>query len=75
VVQAIDAYPTEVELCISSNEPERLRAALKGWGNPDWVCGWEEYLEHPYHLAHVHRQQMVSAAKNPGPPATVSPAH
>ena len=66
VVQAIDAYPTKVDLCISSNRPERLRAALMSWGNPDWVCGWEQAMLHPYHLAHVHRQQMASAAKNPG---------
>ena len=65
-MQTVAAYPTEVTLCISSNRQDRLRVVTERWGYSDVVCGWDEYLAHPYHLAHVHRQQMVAAAQNPG---------
>ena len=66
----ISHYPTTVTMCIISNRPELLRQAIREWGSgaDHWVCGTNQTLLDPLHLAFVHRTYMEQAFKNKGMP-------
>ena len=68
MLSTIETYPTAVAVCIISNEPQRLRAAMDGWADPRTVCGTTEDLGHPFELTFLSRKYMESAALDPGGP-------
>ncbi|CAL8471660.1 g11202 [Coccomyxa elongata] len=67
VLTTIAHYPTNVTMCIISNRPELLQLAIKHWavGADQWVCGTDEVLSNPLHLAFVHRAYMERAFSVP----------
>lgn len=74
VLMTMANYPTNVTMCIISNRPELLQQAIREWavGADEWVCGTDEVLSDPLHLAFVHRTYMERAFDVPGkPPALV----
>lgn len=75
VLTTIAHYPTNVTMCIVSNRPELLQQAIKGWavGADQWVCGTDEVLSNPLHLAFVHRTYMERAFTVPGKPCCTKP--
>lgn len=61
-------YPTKLDFCVLTNQPERLKLAIEPWASPEIVCGTQMNMSHPFKLAWEHRAYMEQAfqRKNPG---------
>lgn len=58
----VSRYPTQVDISIISNEPERLKLAMQSWKNTGVsIHRPRGNLTKPFDLAHEHRAYMKEA--------------
>ncbi|CAK0733101.1 hypothetical protein CVIRNUC_000226 [Coccomyxa viridis] len=62
VLKSIAEFPTSTSICVITNQPEYLAAAL--WNLPNVeMCGNSKNLSHPYRLAWNHRDVVKAALR------------
>ena len=67
VLSTMQRYPTKVDYCVLTNQPERLKLAIQPWALPEIVCGSQKNMSHPFKLAWEHRTYMEQAFQHKDP--------